>query len=305
MRAADQQEKEQPSSSPKQHNKRRLSGLLLRFTDLPSWPEEEAKRREEKRRKEHAQRPPRTSAAYVRIPSLQELSARVSAVAIVAVPVENIPDGLQVILDLVRAYMCKSTQITVFGSFKDYYAPLTPPSPPSRASLSSSSSSSSLHQPPKTTILRTLQRYGTHSQLDGESLWYFRNGNMECQEHYQLDQLHGPARTWYESGQMESEREWSEGALQGQIREWYPNGSLKTHEVWRSGVREKIIVADGRTLTDRTRDFLFGSRLRTNASMATGSAAAGNGRQGAGLDWLSLDGVSSSSGGRSRSAWRG
>jgi hypothetical protein len=102
---------------------------------------------------------------------------------------------------------------------------------------------------------------------------------------------------------MESEREWSEGTLQGQIREWYPNGSLKTHEVWRSGMREKIIVADGRTLTDRTRDFLFGNRLRTNTSTAMGTTAA-NGRQGAGLDWLSLDGVSSS-GGRSRSPWRG
>jgi antitoxin component YwqK of YwqJK toxin-antitoxin module len=98
---------------------------------------------------------------------------------------------------------------------------------------------------------------------------------------------------------MESEREWSEGTLQGQIREWYPNGSLKTHEVWRSGVREKIIVADGRKLTDRTRDFLFGSRLRANMGVANGGRSGG---AGGGLDWLSLDG---GSGSRPRNPWRG
>jgi hypothetical protein len=149
---------------------------------------------------------------------LQELSARASSAALDTFADKDVPDvrtslfhlskvharaclltvmghDVQVILDLVRAYMCKSAQINVFGSFKDFYTPLTPPrsdgAGPHKPLSTFPSNPALLQQPPKTSIVRTMQRYGVDSQLDGESLWYFRNGKVECQEHYQLDQLHG------------------------------------------------------------------------------------------------------------------
>lgn len=73
-------------------------------------------------------------------------------------------------LDLVRAYMNRELQVALFKSFKDFYQPSSPG---------------------KKRQLRTVNNYNESGQLDGESRWYFPDGQIEDQEHYRSDLLHG------------------------------------------------------------------------------------------------------------------
>lgn len=193
--------------------------------------------------------------------------------------------------------MDKSAQIECFGIYKEFYKQQGIFSSPKE----------------KKKRVRTIQNYSSDGKLNGESRWFFQNGQIEYQENYQADQLHGVrlslfisssveqlvgslfhmqlSRAWYENGQLEYERQWKEGVLHGHNKEWYPDGSIKTHEKWRSGVREEVIIGDGKPVS-RPRSFLLGNRFGAASNVGLGPSR--------GLDWLSLDGSS-----KSVPIWRG
>lgn len=57
-------------------------------------------------------------------------------------------------------------------------------------------------------------------------VWWHSNGQMALEKNYQDDELHGAWRQWYENGQQEMEAHYQKGHSAGVWRQWAVDGSL-------------------------------------------------------------------------------
>lgn len=66
----------------------------------------------------------------------------------------------------------------------------------------------------------------SRSFLEGEQIFYHKNGNIEIKQQYYNNLLNGPSISYYSDGKIESETYYTYGVPDGDAVEYYPNGKM-------------------------------------------------------------------------------
>ncbi len=78
----------------------------------------------------------------------------------------------------------------------------------------------------------------SRSFLEGEQIFYHKNGNIEIKQQYYNNQLNGPSISYYNDGRIESEIYYTYGMPDGDAVEYYPNGKIATVRKFNDGQLE-------------------------------------------------------------------
>ena len=81
---------------------------------------------------------------------------------------------------------------------------------------------------------------------EGESTWYYKNGQVQQKRYYYNNNINGINTFYYENGEKSLEVEYSMGYYNGDYKQWYKNGKLNLIALYESGklVESKYIEYD-------------------------------------------------------------
>lgn len=75
----------------------------------------------------------------------------------------------------------------------------------------------------------------SRSFLEGEQIFYHKNGNIETRQQYYNNLLNGPSISYYNDGKIKSEIYYIYGVPDGDAIEYYPNGNIATVRKFNNG----------------------------------------------------------------------
>lgn len=76
----------------------------------------------------------------------------------------------------------------------------------------------------------------SQSFLEGEQIFYHKNGRIERKQQYYNNRLNGPSISYYNDGKVASEVFFSYGIPNGDAIEYYPNGKIATVRKYNNGI---------------------------------------------------------------------
>lgn len=80
-------------------------------------------------------------------------------------------------------------------------------------------------------------------RLDGHSLGWHENGQMEVDENFVRGVSHGPRTRWYANGKVKSQGQVEHGAMIGSYVEWHENGQKAAEMTLRDGKPDGVVQA--------------------------------------------------------------
>jgi antitoxin component YwqK of YwqJK toxin-antitoxin module len=96
------------------------------------------------------------------------------------------------------------------------------------------------HYPDRTRKLALEVKDG---RLNGHSLGWHQNGQMEVNEEFVQGVSHGPRTRWYANGQMKSQAQVEHGTMTGLYVEWHENGQKAAEMTLRDGQPDGVVQA--------------------------------------------------------------
>jgi len=83
--------------------------------------------------------------------------------------------------------------------------------------------------------LKSRSQVISNGVLDGLSLGWYTNGQLQVSEYFKQGVSHGLRTKWYADGAKQSEAEIVDGRIHGAFKRWHPNGTLAIEASFKEG----------------------------------------------------------------------
>jgi len=138
-------------------------------------------------------------------------------------------------------------------------------------------------------VVLTIENF-KNGLIDGESKWYYENGQKKSEGFYKEgkqegitkswhpngqikyevnvinDLYEGPLKVYFENGKVEYDKNYVQGKLEGKSTEYYESGKMKKMEFWKDGLLEGPSI----TFSENASNGLFTSKVSYKAGKRHG-----------------------------------